>query len=126
MTNQQQKTILIVEDDNFLANAYRVKLSKEGYTVEIATNGKSAIDYLKGNIPDLIILDLIMPEVDGFAVLEAKKAIPSVAKVPIIIASNLGQKEDIDKGMGLGAVDYIIKSDISMREIVEKIKKHLQ
>jgi DNA-binding response OmpR family regulator len=114
--------ILIAEDDKFLANAYRVKLSKEGYEVKIANDGSEVDGILEQFTPDLILLDIIMPKKDGFAVLEELRANPKYAKLPVIIASNLGQAEDIEKGKKLGANDFIIKSNIGIGEILEKVK----
>ncbi|KKU63132.1 MAG: hypothetical protein UX87_C0033G0005 [Candidatus Amesbacteria bacterium GW2011_GWA1_47_16] len=115
------KKILIAEDDKFLANAYRLKLSKLGFDVRLATDGQEALNILKDFIPDLMILDLVMPNKDGFAVLEEVKSRPDTKSVPVIIASNLGQKEDIDRGLKLGAADYIVKADVAISEIVDKI-----
>lgn len=114
--------ILIAEDDHFLANAYRVKFEKEGFEVTIAANGTEAIEYIKNNKPDVVLLDLIMPEKDGFGVLEELKQ-SSITGFPILIASNLGQQEDIKKALELGGTEYFIKSDVSLGEIVEKVKK---
>ena len=115
------KKILIAEDDKFLANAYRLKLSKLGFDVRLAPDGQEALNILKDFIPDLMILDLVMPNKDGFAVLEEVKSRPDTKSVPVIIASNLGQKEDIDRGLKLGAADYIVKADVAISEIVDKI-----
>lgn len=113
--------ILVVEDDNFLANAYRVKLTKSGFDIKIARDGDEATNILKDFAPDLIILDLVMPGKDGFTLLSELKADDKWKAVPVIIASNLGQKEDVEKGMRLGASDFVIKSNLSMNELVIKI-----
>lgn len=115
------KKILIVEDDRFLANAYRVKLTKAGFEIAMATDGQEAIDALQSFIPDLILLDLVMPKKDGFAVLAELKANAKWKTIPVIVASNLGQREDIDRGMSLGATDYIVKSDIGLDDLINKI-----
>ncbi len=119
------KTILVAEDDVFLANAYRVKLEKEGFTVHISSNGKDALDFIQKNHTDLVVLDLIMPIMDGFTVLKEVKSNPDTKNIPVIIASNLGQKEDIEKSKELGATDYILKSDISIKDLVVKIQSYL-
>lgn len=116
------KKILVIEDDNFLANAYRVKLSKSGYNVDIAMDGDDGLKKLANGIPDLIILDLVMPNRDGFSVLGEINQHPEWKTIPIIVASNLGQKEDIEKAMSLGARDYFIKTDMSMEQILQKIE----
>lgn len=118
--------ILVAEDDKFLANAYRVKLQKEGFEVSIASNGNEVLDSLSKKIPDLIVLDLVMPIMDGFDTLEAIKKNDKFKKIKIIIASNLNQKEDIDRGLALGADNYIVKSDISIDDLVKKIRSMLR
>ena len=115
------KKILIAEDDKFLANAYRVKLSKSGFDVMIAQDGEEAIKSLSEFTPDLIILDLMMPKVDGFSVLRELKSSDKWKGIPVLVASNLGQSEDIVKATKLGAADYIVKTDLSMKKLIEKI-----
>ena len=116
------KRILIVEDDNFLSNAYRLKMTKSGFELKMARDGQEAMELLKTYIPDLILLDLVMPVKDGFTTLGEIKADDRLKNIPVIIASNLGQKEDIDKGMALGASGYVVKSDLSLDSLIEKIK----
>ncbi|SRR5258708_721253 len=115
------KKILVAEDDKFLASAYRVKLTKAGFDVQIAGDGNEALTILKTFIPDLILLDLMMPIKDGFATLQELKANDAWKNIPVIVASNLGQKEDMDKSKELGATDFIIKSDLSLESLIEKI-----
>lgn len=118
--------ILVVEDDKFLANAYRIKFSKAGYEIKIASDGQDAIDSLETFTPDVILLDLIMPVKDGFAVLEELKKNDKWKNIPVLVASNLGQKEDIDKSMALGAADYIVKSQMPINDILVKINNVLR
>ena len=118
--------VLVAEDDKFLGNAYRVKLTKSGFDVQIATDGDEALAILQKFTPDLILLDLVMPKRDGFSTLGEIKKNPALKNIPIIVASNLGQKEDLDKAKALGANDYIIKSDMSMDALVQKIKSHIK
>ena len=115
------KKILIAEDDKFLANAYRVKLSKADFEIKLASDGEELLETLKTFVPDLILLDLVMPKKDGFAVLQELKSMDAYKNIPIIVASNLGQKEDVDKAKKLGANDYVVKSDLSMKDLVNKI-----
>ena len=117
--------ILVAEDDKFLSNAYRVKLDKSGFEVIMAKDGNEAIDHLENSDPDILLLDLIMPNKDGFEVLEHMNDTGLIDEVPVVITSNLGQKEDIDKAKSLGAKDYIIKSDSSINDLVDKIKSYL-
>ncbi len=114
--------ILVADDDRFLASAIRLKLTKEGFEVRVASDGDEALAALKEFVPDLILLDLVMPNKDGFATLTEIKANPAWKNIPVIIASNLGQKEDIDKGWELGAADYVVKSDMALKDLVAKIR----
>lgn len=120
------KKILIVEDDEFLINAYRLKLEKAGFEIKIAEDGIVALEVLKSYVPDLIVLDLVMPRKDGFAVLEDMQKDENLKKIPVLVASNLGQKEDVDRSMALGAVDYVVKSEISLEDLVKKILKLIE
>jgi DNA-binding response OmpR family regulator len=113
--------ILVTEGDKFLANAYRVKLSKSNFEVKIASNGEDALTILQTFTPDLILLDLVMPKKDGFTVLKELQAKPHLKGIPVLVASNLGQKEDLDKAMALGAKSYVVKSDMSLENLIKKI-----
>jgi DNA-binding response OmpR family regulator len=119
-------TILIVEDDKFLSSAYRIKFTKVGFTVHIAMDGQEAMNMLQTIRPDVILLDLVMPVKDGFTVLSEIQANEQYRTIPILITSNLSQKEDIDKAKGLGAKEFVIKSDVSMEELVKKVQTLLQ
>jgi CheY-like chemotaxis protein len=118
--------ILVAEDDKFLGSAYRAKLTKSGFEVQIVTDGEEALAALKTFQPDIILLDLVMPKKDGFATLQELKASEDYKKIPVIVASNLGQKEDLDKAKAMGAVDYVIKSDLSLDALIGKIMEALQ
>ncbi len=120
-----QPYILIVEDDRFLARAYESKLTNAGFRLGIAYDGEEAMAMLERGKPDLMILDIIMPKKNGFEVLQDMQAHPEWKTIPVILLTNLGQEEDRKKGQELGAVDYIIKADFSLQEIVTLIKKHL-
>jgi two-component system, sensor histidine kinase and response regulator len=116
------KKVLIVEDDRFLREIATQKLEAEGLTVISATGGKEAVDHLNANErPDIIVLDLILPGMSGFEVLEKIKQNESLKNIPVIILSNLGQEEDIEKAKKLGAVDYLVKAHFSFAEIIKKI-----
>jgi|SRR5882672_3799901 len=115
------KKILVAEDDKFLGSAYRAKLTKAEFEVQIARDGQEVMDMVKTFMPDLILLDLVMPVKDGFTVLQELKNDPLLKAIPVIVASNLGQKEDSDRGLALGAADYFVKSDLSLNTIIEKI-----
>ncbi|MDP2926547.1 MAG: response regulator [bacterium] len=115
------RKILIIEDDLFLRELMSKKLVGEGYQISGATDGEEGIRSVKSEKPDLVLLDLILPGIDGFEVLARIKQDPEIAQTPVIVLSNLGQKEDIERGIKLGAVDYLIKAHFTPGEIVEKI-----
>lgn len=117
--------VLVVEDDNFLVSAYRAKLTKSGFTVEIATDGQEAIEKLPAFIPDIIILDVVMPRKDGFTTLAEIKQMEAYKGIPVIIATNLGQKDEVERAEELGAAAFITKSNLSMSELVDKINSLL-
>lgn len=117
--------ILLVEDDKFLRDLIIKKLNTAGLDTAIASDGPQGMKLAEEKKPDLIILDLMLPGMDGFEVLRRLKDNPKFASIPIIILSNLGQKEDVDKGLGLGAKDFLIKAHFTPREIIEKVKTYL-
>ncbi len=118
--------ILVIEDDKFLRELIVKKLVKEGYETVEAIDGEEGIKKIKSEKPDLILLDLILPGIDGFEVLSKMKEDTMVSSTPVIILSNLGQKEDVEKGLKLGAVDYLIKAHFTPGEIIEKIRANLK
>jgi len=120
------KTILIIEDDKFLRELIAQKLFKEGYNIIEAIDGEEGIKKVKEEKPDLVLLDLILPGIDGFEVLSQIKEDSSLAQIPVIILSNLGQKEDVEKGLKLGAIDFLIKAHFTPGEIIEKINSALK
>ena len=115
--------VLIVDDDEFLLDMYAVKFRESGFDVEIAGSGNEALEKVKNGLqPDVILLDLVMPGMDGFEFLKTMKSDPGTSQFTIVILTNLGQKEDIDKGLALGAKDYIIKAHHTPSEVVSKVK----
>jgi DNA-binding response OmpR family regulator len=118
--------ILIVEDDRFLRELIARKLRNEGYEVLEAVDGEEGLKRIKEEKPDLVLLDLILPGIDGFEVLAKAKEDPDTAQIPVIILSNLGQREEVEKGLKLGAIDYLIKAHFTPGEIIEKIKNILR
>ncbi len=125
----QEKTgkikILVVEDDAFLAGMYVTKLNLEGFDVEVAENGEQGLKQALEVKPRIILLDIILPKMSGFDVLQDLKKDPKTKDIPVILLTNLGQREDVKKGLDLGAVDYLIKAHFMPSEVVEKIKKLL-
>jgi len=120
------KKILIIEDDKFLRELIAQKLIKEGYNIVEAVDGEKGIKSVKDEKPDLVLLDLILPGIDGFEVLSKIKEDPVLSQVPVIILSNLGQKDDIERGLKIGAADYLIKAHFTPGEIIEKVKTILK
>lgn len=119
---EDKKTILIVEDDKFLRELIAQKLSREGFGVLEAVDGEQGIEQIREKKPDLVLLDLILPGMDGFDVLAKIKEEPTLAAIPVVILSNLGQRDDIERGLQLGAKDYLIKAHFTPGEVIDKIK----
>ena len=134
------KNILLVEDDPFLIDIYTTKLREESFSIEVATDGKEGLKKLREKKFDLLVLDIVLPKIDGWEILEKLKTeLPKEAKVKmrtkfsspiknlkIIILSNLGQKEEVEKGLRLGAEKYLIKAHYTPTEVVEEIKQVLK
>jgi DNA-binding response OmpR family regulator len=119
--------VLLVEDDAFLREICSKKLTKEGYTVYEAVDGEMALENVSDLKPDIVLLDIILPAIDGFQILAQIRSNPSekIAKVPVVMLSNLGQEDDITKAMENGANDYLVKAHFTTEEIVGKIKELL-
>lgn len=125
MSNTSQQHILVAEDDKLYAKVYQNKLSKEGYMVTVVNDGQVAFEKAKELSPDLILLDMIMPKMDGFQTLTALKNDPKTKNIKVVVMSNLGQDSDIEKAKLMGALDYFVKSNVSITELVTKIKELL-
>ncbi|MFH1170035.1 MAG: response regulator [Candidatus Vogelbacteria bacterium] len=121
--NSNKKTILIVEDDEFLRSLTAKRLEKENYHIEVAVDGENAISMIETAHPSLILLDLLLPGKDGFEVLKKIRETDATKAIPVIIFSNLGQKEDIEKAKALGVDDFLIKANFTLDDVVGKIKK---
>jgi len=117
--------ILVGEDDKFISNIYKTKLAKEGFQVEHGVNGEEILRLAHERKPDLILLDLIMPVMDGFETLARLKADPELKDIKVVILSNLSQEEDMAKVLDMGAVEYVVKANVSFKEVIECAKKHL-
>jgi len=114
--------ILIVEDDIFLADLYRAKFEMEGFDVYLAHDGEKGLEAAQKKLPDAILLDLVLPKLDGFSVLDGLKKDKKLKDIPVILLTNLSQKADVDKGIEKGADDYLIKAHFMPSEVVGKIK----
>ncbi len=125
MAKNQVKKVLIVEDDVFLSNIYNKKFTNEGFEVYTASDGKKAVIIIKQKKPDIILLDIMLPQMDGFEVLEEIKKDPEVKDIPVILLTNINEQDGIKKGYDLGAKDYIIKTFFTPSEIVDKVKKFI-
>ncbi|HVM76537.1 MAG TPA: response regulator [Candidatus Paceibacterota bacterium] len=117
------KKVMVIEDDRFLSTLLKARLEKEGFAIEQAFDGEEALDVLRRiTPPNLIILDLIMPKVTGFELLQTVSITPGLANIPVIILSNLAQDSDIEKAKQLGAKEYFVKVKVSIDDLVGKIK----
>ena len=122
----EKRKILIVDDDNFLLDMYALKFSQNSFEVHAVSGGNKALEELKGGLkPDVILMDIIMPEMDGFETLEKIKNENLAESSFKIILSNKGQKEDIDRGKGLGVAGYIIKANSTPGEVITQVQEIL-
>lgn len=121
LISMSKKKVLIVEDDNFVAEVYSTKLLEMGHEVIITQNGEEGLNVLKENLPDLILLDIIMPVMGGIEMLEEIKKKEEWKKIPVILLTNIGEKDSIQKAQNLGVQDYLIKSHFTPAEVIEKI-----
>lgn len=117
--------LLIVEDDKFFHNFYASKLREKGFTVEVASDGEEGLEKLKSFAPDMILLDLVMPKLDGFGFLEARGKEEELKKIPVLVFSTLGQEKDIEHAKTLGATDYVNKSFYDFDKLLAKIQSML-
>jgi len=124
------RSILLVEDDPFLIDIYTTKLKEGGFSVEVADDGEIALKKLNEKSPELLLLDIVLPQVDGWEILEEIKSQREKGKnfqnLKIVVLSNLGQKEEVEKGSTLGIDKYLIKAHYTPSEVVEEIKKILK
>jgi len=118
--------ILLVEDDRILRRAVETTLRRHGFNVVAADDGEKALRLAKTEVPRLVLLDLIIPKVQGFEVLRRLKQNPKTASIPVLILSNLGQESDVKQAMDLGAVDYLVKANLSLDQLVKKVGELLK
>ncbi len=122
MDDKDNNLILIIEDDSFLLQMYATKLTKAGFEVKSAGDGNQGLKKAKELNPSLILLDLVMPAMDGFKVLEELKLDLATQDIPVIVLSNMSEREDVQKCLQLGAVDYLIKAHFVPSEVINKIR----
>ncbi|MEW5908147.1 MAG: response regulator [Patescibacteria group bacterium] len=127
MEEAKKYKILIIDDDEFLLDMYSIKFRELGFDVEVAFGGQEALDKIKnGFTPDVVLVDLVMPNMDGFEFIKQGKEQKLITNSKIIILTNLGQKEDIEKGIQLGADDYIVKAYFTPSDVIKKVKSILK
>lgn len=126
MNPTKQPKILVIEDDEFLSGMYITKFTKEGFDVVFSESGEGGIKKAKTEKPDLILLDILLPKMNGFDVLKRLKEDGSTALIPVIILTNLSQESDIKKGYELGAIDYLVKVYNIPSDVVSKVKKRIK
>jgi DNA-binding response OmpR family regulator len=116
--------VLVIEDDADIAEMYRVRLTADGYDVVVASDGEEGVSLAKNEAPDFIYLDLRLPKLDGFEVLERLRAMPTTAQIPVIILSNYGDPELRERGLRLGALEFLVKADVSPNLLVTKVEQN--
>lgn len=119
------KYILLVEDDPFIADIYATRLKEDGFTVDLASDGQECLDKIREKKPDLLVLDIVLPRIDGWEILEEIRKDNKLKDTKVIIISNLSQKSEVQKGMELGALKYLIKAYYTPAEIIQEVKKIL-
>ena len=125
--NNRKKKILIVEDDKVISSMYKTKLEADGFTILTADNGTQGLEMVLSEHPDLVMLDVIIPQLDGFSVLEEiRNNGEAIRNIPVVLLTNLATTEDQEKGKKLGATDYLVKSNLTPTQVSEKVKEYLK
>ncbi|MBL7150165.1 MAG: response regulator [Candidatus Pacebacteria bacterium] len=119
------KKILLIEDEEIMIDLLQRKLTVEGYEISVGRDGKEGLGKMKEVKPDLVLLDIIMPKMDGFEVMEEMQKDRELKKIPVIVISNSGQPVEIDKAQELGAKDWLIKTEFDPQEVIDKVKKQI-
>lgn len=117
--------ILIIEDEEIILDLMQKKLSQEGYETSVAKDGKEGLKAMRGIKPDLVLLDIVMPEMGGFEVMKEMRKDSDLKNIPVIVVSNSGQPVEIDKARELGAKDWLIKTEFDPQEVIDKVRKQL-
>lgn len=124
--DSQGKTVLIIEDDVSLAKVLQTKLSSLGYNAFVASDGEKAVEFLESAVPNVILLDIMLPKKNGLEVLQWMKTQPKLKDVPVIVVSNLGNEKDIQSATEFGAKEYLVKANVPLSQIVDRIKSYLE
>lgn len=119
------KSILLVDDDQFITVAYKDGLERAGYDVTIARNGEEALEALKSLKPDIILLDLIMPKMNGFEFLQSVKSDKNFKEIPVLVLTNLSQDSDKEEARSYGVVDFLVKADVSLKDLITRLQEIL-
>jgi DNA-binding response OmpR family regulator len=120
------KTIMVVEDDQYMSRALQDKFGRSGFKVVAAQDGQKAVEVVRKEKPDIVLLDIMMPKKNGFEILKEIKQDAELQSVPILMLTNLSEESDRKKTFDLGASDYLVKSNTRINEIVEKVKSHIE
>ncbi|MBI2637349.1 MAG: response regulator [Candidatus Sungbacteria bacterium] len=123
--SKKRRKVLVVDDDQFISEMYVLKLRESGYEAESAADGIAALEKIKNNEPEVVLLDVVLPNMDGFDILKKLGEDNILKKTSVVLLSNLGEKKDIEKGLALGAIDYIVKAHFTPSEVVERVDKIL-
>lgn len=118
--------ILFIEDEPTLQKTLGEALKREGYKIQTAFDGKAGLEMIKTDKPDLVLLDLILPKMDGFAVLQEMKKDPEIADIPVIVLTNLEGTTDVERVLDLGATTFLVKANYELKEVVAKVKQALE
>lgn len=121
----EARRVLVVEDDRFLRRACEASLRQRGFTVLIATDGAEGLQVARAEMPDLILLDMLMPKLTGLEVLRALKADQATRTIPVVILSNSSREQDIEEARRLGAADYLVKADLSLQALADRVARLL-
>lgn len=119
------KKILLIEDEEIMVNLLQRKLGQEGYEVSVARDGEEGIKAIKQIMPDLVLLDIIMPKKSGFEVMEEVKKDAKLSQIPVVIISNSGQPVELDRAKDLGVKDWLIKTNFDPKEVIDKVIKQI-
>lgn len=117
--------VLLIEDDKFLIKLYSDKLIRDGFDVSMAISGEEGLGKVAGEKPDLVLLDVILPQKNGFDILSELKLNPETKHIPVVMLTNLGQDSDVKRGLELGAVDYLVKTDFSITKLPQIVRQHI-